>query len=154
MASLYWFFGALMASSLFFIGIFQSFFQGFMSAGATLDLSREAGEHAHAISAWLSILFSFVVILLVRRNYMDNKKLAPLYMFSLMLTVSSLFSISSYSIMTRVSVPSIMVVGFLPYIIYVNNWRFQLARLCVLFTMLPTARLLINMLTGTFREIQ
>ena len=136
------------------LGIFPSFFQMFMSAGATLDLSREGSEHVHAIRAWLAILFAFILILLVRRNYISNKKLAPLYIFCLLLTVSSLFSFSNYAILTRVSVPSMMIVGFLPYFMDFNNWRFQLARLCVLITMLPTARLLINMFTGTFRELQ
>lgn len=145
---LYWLVGIGMAGALPLIASFPSFFGMFASAGANMDLYEEGIEHT--LNAWLAISFSLIVLLLVRRSYMSSGRLTPLYLFCLMTVITSFVSYNSYYVMSRISVPAMLIVGFLPYLLEINNWRFQLARLCILFSVLPTARLLINLLTGDF----
>jgi hypothetical protein len=147
---LYWSLGIVMAGALPIIASFKDIFGIFASAGTTLNFYEEGVQHS--LKAWLATLFLLIILLFVHRGYMAIKVLTPLYLICLMTVITAIFSYNSYYVMTRITTPAMLIVGFLPYLVKTKNWRFQVARLCVLLSMLPSLRLMINMLIGNFRS--
>ena len=138
--------GMLVAVSL--VQLYPDIFGLFASGGNTTAIFLVGGEHT--IKAWLAILFSLIVLLLVYSDYMINKSLRPLYIFCLMTVIASLVSYNSYQFMNRIILPAVLVVGFLPFLIESDTLRFKLARLCIFLSILPTARLLYMLFSGSF----
>ena len=127
---------------------------GFAASSGDASIYLEAGG-AHTIKVWLSVLFSLLVLLLVYREYMTNNVLRPLYVFCLATVVVSLLSYESYHFMNRIFLPASLIVGFLPFLIEgdrsrSSTVRINLARLCIVISVLPTIRLLTMMFVGDF----
>lgn len=140
--------GIGMLGSISVVQYFPSIFE-FMVVAGDLSVFLSAGTE-HTISAWLANLFALFVLLLVYKEYMTNIKLRPLYIFCLMTVIASLAAYENYHYMARIILPASLIVGGLPFLIDGNKLKFKFARLCIFLSILPTARLLINLFDGNF----
>ena len=140
--------GVSMLGSVFIVQNFPSIFDTFTSGGNASVFFLEGGEHA--INAWIAILFSMIVLLLVHHEYINEKSLKALYLFCLITISASLISYNSYQFMNRIILPASLVIGFLPFLIKANTWSFKLARISVVFSVIPTIRLLYMLFSGDF----
>jgi hypothetical protein len=140
--------GIGMLGSVSIVQYFPGMFE-FMVGGGDLSVFLSGGVE-HTIKAWLANLFALIILLLVYRECMSNITLRPLYIFCLMTVIASLVAYSSYHYMTRIIFPASLIVGFLPFLIENNKLKFKLARLCIVLSILPSARLLIMLFSGDF----
>ena len=143
--------GIGMLGSILIVQYFPEMFE-FMVGGGDLSVFLSAGAE-HTIKAWLANLFALIILLLVYREYKTNITLRPLYIFCLMTVMASLVAYSSYHYMARIILPASLIVGFLPFLIESNKLQFKLARLCIVLSILPSARLLIMLFSGDFASM-
>lgn len=140
--------GVGMLGSVFIVQNFPNIFNQFTSGNDVSLFFLDNEEHAS--KAWISILFSLIVLLLVFNEYMKNTRIKPLFLFCIILIFAGLVSFNSYQFMNRIILPASMIVGFLPFLIKVNDWRFFIARLIICLSIVPTIRLMYMQFTGSF----
>jgi hypothetical protein len=143
--------GIGMLGSISIVQYFPTMFE-FMVGGGDLSVFLSAGGE-HTIKAWLANLFALIILLLLYREYMKNITLRPIFIFCLITVLASLVAYDSYHYMARVILPASLIVGFLPFLIENNKLKFKLARLCVVLSILPSARLLFMLFSGDFASI-
>jgi hypothetical protein len=140
--------GIGMLGSISIVQYFPGMFEFMVGGGDLSVFLSEGGEHT--IKAWLANLFALFILLLLSREYMANIKLGPLYIFCLITVIASLVAYGSYHYMARIILPASLIVGFLPFLIESNSFQFKLARLCIVLSILPSARLLFILFSGDF----
>lgn len=134
--------------SIFLIQQFPDLF-GLVTSGGDVSVFLAVGGE-HTIKIWLSILFSLLILALVHSDYMENNKLRPLYLFCLTLVLASLFSYESYHLMNRIFLPASIIIGFLPFLISGSKLRFEISRVLIFLSVLPTVRLIGMLFSGDF----
>lgn len=124
-------------------------FSGFLVSGSDASVFLAVGGE-HAIKVWTSVVFSLIVMLLVYKEYMNHASLRALFIFCFGLILASLMSFNSYHFMNRIFLPASLYVGFFPFLIVNNKFKFKFARFMVVMSIVPTIRLLIMMFSGDF----
>lgn len=140
--------GIGMLSAVFIVQYLPFIFDRFTSGN---DISTFLVQNEeHGTKAWLAVAFSMVILLLIRREYMETSSLKPMYVFCVMTTSASLISFGNYQFMNRIILPASLIIGFLPFLINAKTWRFQLARFLILLSIIPTVRLIYMLFNKSF----
>ncbi len=104
---------------------------------------------SHTIIVWFSVFYSMIILLLLYKAAIksDNR---IIYLFCILCTIISLVSYNNYHFMNRVFLPTSLIIGFLPFTFSSHSINIKLAKIMILFSVIPGIRLIFNLFAGDF----
>jgi hypothetical protein len=129
------------------INSFSEYFSLFTSGGDVDVFTQSGGEHT--INVWVSIAFSFLLILLTKEFFINND-LKALWLFSVTTIVIGLLSFNHYHLMNRVFVYASLIAGYIPFLADQKSRFGMTVKVLITLSILPSIRLFYLLFFGGF----